>query len=103
MHSAHQGLESVIPQLHVIPEVGSSRNKSNCGLLANSTPIVTRLRCSTDNPAPLDPIIASAMSSISNNLMIFSTYSYFSSLGTSVGCLSNAENRRASRTVEVGS
>lgn len=38
------------------PDVGSSRNKSNLGLAASSTPMVVRFLCST----PRDPTMASA-------------------------------------------
>ena len=85
------------------PLVGSSKNINNSGLLASSTPMVTLLRCSWFNPSPMIPMVAPAMFLISSKSIILSQYSYFSATGTSLGCLSDAENLRASRTVAVGS
>src|SRR5271156_1731390 len=60
-----------------IPEDGSSRNRSNSGFAANSTPIVTLFLSATLNPTTVFPIIASAIPSISNNPMTCSTYASF--------------------------
>src|SRR5271154_5718135 len=65
-----------------IPEDGSSRNRSNSGFAANSTPIVTLFLSATLNPTTVFPIIASAIPSISNSAMTCSTYSSFSSFDT---------------------
>lgn len=81
--------------------VGSSRKRRSFGLAANSTPIVRSLRCSTFNPSPGTPTIASAKSSMLNILITSSTYAYFSWRVTLFGWRSSALKRRDSRTVAV--
>ena len=82
-----------------IDSTHSSRKSSNSGLLASSTPIVTRLRAST----PREKMSASARSCSSRSSIISSTYASFSELGTYAGCRSQAENWKASRTVALPS
>jgi len=53
--------------------VGSSKNNSNFGLAASSTPIVRSFRCSTLRPSPGTPTTASAKSSMLSILMTSST------------------------------
>jgi hypothetical protein len=84
------------------PLVGSSKNKSNAGLAASSTPIVRSFLCSTFNPSPGVPTTASAKSSMLSIFITSSTYTYFSLLETLSGWRSTALNRKASRTVDVG-
>lgn len=83
------------------PDVGSSRNSSSSGRAANSTPIVSRLRCSTLRPWPGSPITAPAKSSILSIATTRSTCRSFSSRGTLAGWRSSALNSTASRTVMV--
>lgn len=72
------------------PEVGSSRKTRRAGLAASSTPMVRRFLCSTLRPMPTSPTSASAYGSISRSLMISSTYSSFSALGTLRGSVKRA-------------
>jgi hypothetical protein len=55
------------------PDVGSSRNRSSFGFAANSTPIVSSLRCSTFRPSPGTPTTAFAKSAMFNILITSST------------------------------
>mmetsp|Transcript_27105 Transcript_27105/g.54546 ORF Transcript_27105/g.54546 Transcript_27105/m.54546 type:complete len:213 (-) Transcript_27105:175-813(-) len=88
------------------PDVGSSRN-STLGLAAISTPMVTRLRCSTDRPvpdppAPGRPMILLRIGRSSTRSMTALTISSLSASVLSRGRRCHAENRSASSTVCVG-
>jgi hypothetical protein len=85
-------------------ELTSSRKRRAEGLAASSTPIVTRLRCSTLRPpSPGCPINASAIGPNSSREMTSSTYAFLCLSDMSTDCRSFAENCNASRMVAVGS
>eukprot|EP00960_Hanusia_phi_P072592 767827-Hanusia_phi.AAC.1 len=79
------------------PDVGSSR-KRMLGFAAISTPMVTRLRCSSDRPTPFPPMVLWRNGRSSTRSATACTTVSFSSLESSGGRRWRAENLRASRT-----